>query len=450
MLWLAISAPVVLAAGPPTLQAPEGLSLAEIQITGDEFIVIQNNSSATIPNLSDYWLHYFNKTDPRAVGAKGSVVQLPASSLGSGQTLLLSAIGRPTCGAAVSDSLGLSLADGGGFLEIMQMTIAQNGAINEVAGDLVSWSAGITGIIQKVTSASGTNPQPVWYRYRQNLTPTSPYLWQKAIVNPTNPCQLAVVTTSGPGLPVSSSNLAQSNIYPPASIISLNLAVSSSAKSLPAADSGLFAPQLSELLPNPKMPQTDAKDEFIELYNPNVKAFDLSNFVVEVGTTTLHKFTFGSGTLLPPKRFTIFTSASTHLSLSNSGGQAKLLDPTSKTISQSEIYDTAKEGQSWSQANGKWYWSVKPTPGQANTIDQSAAADNSNGPTASGQVAGASTYSNNQATGAVSHTPASKSLPLHPMILAAVGILAVSYGLYEYRHDLANTLERLRRHRKSR
>lgn len=52
---------------------------------------------------------------------------------------------------------------------------------------------------------------------------------------------------------------------------------------IPAANVGLKPPQLSEFLPNPGSPQTDANDEYIELYNPNDKRFDLSGYALEVG-----------------------------------------------------------------------------------------------------------------------------------------------------------------------
>ena len=54
---------------PPPLAVPTELVLAEIKITGDEFLVIQNNSGTNIADLSQYWLEGFNNVNPLAAGA---------------------------------------------------------------------------------------------------------------------------------------------------------------------------------------------------------------------------------------------------------------------------------------------------------------------------------------------------------------------------------------------
>jgi hypothetical protein len=55
---------------------------------------------------------------------------------------------------------------------------------------------------------------------------------------------------------------------------------------IPDSDAGLAAPQISEVLPNPTPPATDAEGEFIELYNSNNNIFDLSGFSLQAGNTT--------------------------------------------------------------------------------------------------------------------------------------------------------------------
>lgn len=440
MLWLVVAIPV-LAASAPSLRTPTGLSFAQIQITGDEFIVIQNSSVATITDLSRYWLHYFNKTDPISAGAKGSIVQLPYGSLSPGGTVLLSAVGRPTCGASLSDNLPISLIDSGGFLEIMEQSVAANGAVIHIAGDLVSWSSGTTGIIQKVASATGSNSQPVWYRYQKNTAPEN-YSWQKATLDKQNQCQLVITSVGGSAQPVPSDNLKSGSIGPPAKVLSLAQTESS------PSNLGLYKPQVTELLPNPKSPQTDAKDEFIELYNANIKPFDLSGYTLQTGTTTVHKFKFGKGTTIKPKSFAAFYSSVTHLALTNNGGQVKLLDPTGKLISQSDVYGPAADGQAWALSSNKWYWTNTPTPGAQNKVNQLSPKEGSI-PTPAGQASAANPMSpvsgNNPSVGL-----AAKAGPLHPVVLAGIGALAVSYGLYEYRHDLANTFHKFRRYRAAR
>src|SRR5690242_11138380 len=101
------------AASPPTIAGPSGLALIEIKITGTEFVMLQNNSGAIIPDLSKYWLDDFNNVNPVAAGVSSSSQQLPPASLAAGQTVLLNSNGGSTCGAAVTAKLSVSLTDSG-------------------------------------------------------------------------------------------------------------------------------------------------------------------------------------------------------------------------------------------------------------------------------------------------------------------------------------------------
>src|SRR3990167_2839140 len=94
--------PGVLAASPPTAAVPLGLSLAEIKVTGNEFVILQNNTGGAITDLSKYWLYVFNNINPLAAGVSSSSQQLPSGTLANGQFILLSANGGNTCGAAVT------------------------------------------------------------------------------------------------------------------------------------------------------------------------------------------------------------------------------------------------------------------------------------------------------------------------------------------------------------
>ena len=125
---------------------------------------------------------------------------------------------------------------------------------------------------------------------------------------------------------------------------------------------------ITELLPNPASPQTDAADEFIEIYNPNSKAFDLKGYGLEVGTTTLRKFTFTDSIVVPAMSYMAFYSADTHLSLSNSGGQARFQGLDGALVSESSTYETADGNAAWALADGVWKWSMTPTSGLFNTI----------------------------------------------------------------------------------
>jgi len=405
------------------MTVPQTLAISEIKITGDEFVVIQNNTTAAI-DVTGYWLYEFNNVNPQAAGASSSTQQLPAAKLDSGQALLLSDIAQNTCGAELAGKLSLSLGDSGGSLEILG---SANGLIATVPADFVSWSSGASGQIPNVPSSS-KDPKGVYYRTAGG--------WQLADLDPLVPCQLDI---SAGG--VVNTAVAKAAGAVPSVVVTAG-------SNLPGDDSGLVAPQLSEILPNPAAPQTDANDEFIELYNPNSKPFDLGNFTLQVGLATTHKYTFPDNTFVQPQQFAVFYSSDTGLSLSNSGGQVELLDPAGNVVEQSDVYSTAKDNYAWIYADGKWQWTTKPTPGAKNIVIAPAAAKRSSGSSGKKAVLAATTGSNSGGPGGGTLATAPSSL--HPAILAGIGSLALLYALYEYRHDLAAALYRFRRYRAAR
>lgn len=226
--------------------------------------------------------------------------------------------------------------------------------------------------------------------------------------------------------------------------------------------------QLSELLPNPAAPATDAKDEFVEIYNYGEEAVELAGFTIQTGNTFSYSYTISSGTL-PPHDYIIFTSGDTPLTLSNSGGRARLLNAGGKTISETSAYSDAQEGAAWIFMNGSWQWSASPTPGAANVLTlppapapkaaaakkpaaPKAAAKTSTKKTAPKAVKAAKTTKPN--ANSSSNTPAvsdqGEAPPLHSGVLAGIGGLALVYGAYEYRQDVANRLHQLKRYRAAR
>lgn len=225
---------------------------------------------------------------------------------------------------------------------------------------------------------------------------------------------------------------------------------------IPAADVGLASPQISELLPNPASPQTDAHDEFIELYNSNDTAFDLSGFILEVGMTGSKRYTFPQGTTMPARSFKAFFSGDTHTSLSNTTGRVKLLDPLEKVLSQTDVYGAAKDNQAWALAGGSWQWTTKPSPNAVNTIASPTAKTTKSKATSTKSAAKKSTATVSQSassTKSADMAMASSSQPespLHPLALAVAGGFALLYGGYEYRHDLANKFHQLRVYRAAR
>lgn len=437
--------PAVAAGIAPPMTAPAGLSFLELKVTGEEFILLQNNSTTNITDLSSYWLTAYNNVNPLAQGVASSSQQLPLASLQAGQTMLLSASAMQTCGASVAGKLSISLSDSGGFLQLVQTGINQNGAVTQTPGDLVNWSSVVTGLIQNLPSST-KEPRSAYYRYLNG----SSYAWQQATIDVSNTCQLNIVVAGGLGSSSAVTPLTLAATSPPATILGIGATeITTSQASLPAADVGLQAPQISELLANPIGSGNDSSDEYIELYNPNDKPFELTGFSLQTGLTANHAYIFPANTTLEPHAFRAFYSSATKLSLSNTSGQAVLLDPFGALLSRTDVYGTAKDGLSWALANGTWFWTTESTPGVANVIKQpvtkKAAASKSKKTTSSkfGAVKGSKTSQSAQKVSSGGFPVDAAGSPVHGWVLALIASGALLYGAYEYRRDIANRLYQL-------
>lgn len=420
--------------------SPPALFLREVKITGDEFVALE----ATQPvNLADYWLGY-NSSDTATTIVPTQ--QLPSQTLGAGQALLLTSDGTDTCDAVFTSRLSFSLSDTKGTLALRQLASSNNTSTFTTV-DSVSWNKpGTTGTTTDpidLRKEATTLTTPVWYH-----TPTA-QAWQ---VGDYDSCTITFGGSTPTG--VSSITWPQNDVEPPALIESLADTATVSGPYLPAADVGLLPPQITELLPNPTGTGTDGTDEFVELYNPNGAPFDLSGFILQTGLTTKHSYTFPAGTSLPPKGFVAFYSSQTGLTLSNTSGQADLEDPFGTVITQTDGYGTAKDGMAWALAKGTWYWTAKSTPNASNVVNQTAGSSikTASSKKAAAAVKGASTTKSPLQGAAASAVPAATtaSAPIHPFILVVVALLALGYGVYEYRNDLANRIHQFRANRSSR
>ena len=230
----------------------------------------------------------------------------------------------------------------------------------------------------------------------------------------------------------------------------------------------LASPEITELMQNPAAPATDQNDEFLELYNPNTSAIDITGYKLQTGTNNTYSYTLPT-TILKAGEYSALYSVKTGLVLSNTSGKARLLDTKGVTLAETSAYTKAPAGSSWNQIEGDWQWSTTPTPNAANTITTTQADGTISDPTATSvskspkvpkqksvAVAGTSTSKSAKLPKSGSVTPKTaysapssdkKTLPLNPLLLASVGVLAVGYMLYEYRHDIANKFAQLRRNR---
>jgi hypothetical protein len=434
--------PLVKAA--PAIAVPSGLSLVEIKMTGDEFVILQNNTDQTL-DLRNYWLTAYNNVNPLTAGVSSASQQLPSALLLAGQTLLLSADPMQTCGASIAGKLSVGLTDGGGFMQLTSSHMNQHGAIEQTAGDFVSWSSGVGGVVSNVPSST-KSPKAAYYRY----TTGSGFAWQQAALDTVDSCQLNIVVAGGVSSSSAVTPLTLAATSPPATILGLVQSIDgSSVAVMPAGNIGLLAPQISELLANPVGTGNDTTDEFIELYNPNPRPFELTGFTLQTGLKTFKSYEFPEGTMLEPSAFKAFSSKDTKLALSNTSSQAFLIDPFGNTLASSDPYKNAKDGIGWAHAQGKWLWTTKLTPGAANIIQQpptkKSTAKTPKRVAKPGQVGSSSAVSATAAPNANGHPEIEQATVVHYWVLALIAGLALLYGLYEYRRDLAQRLRKLSR-----
>ncbi len=222
--------------------------------------------------------------------------------------------------------------------------------------------------------------------------------------------------------------------------------------------------ELSELLPDPAAPLSDASDEFIEIYNPTAMIVDLSGWKLrdESGAEYLIK----TKSILPNSWVAIMASES-KLTLNNTGDSIELIDPNGKLVDQSANYEAAEIGLSWSKLGGIWQWAQSPTPSLTNSI---AFVDDSISPTAmvdsikkavTKKKATKSTISSTtkpkaskvKASLATSANPSaayeaqsspSASSKWWTWLLVLAGVATIGYGVYEYRTEIHIFIKKLK------
>lgn len=301
------------------------ISQFKITSSNGQFFTLYNNTSSPI-DMSKVQLQYFNNYDLSIVSSTKNISlsgTLPAHSyygVNDGMFQM--------CYQSMVDSVSLGFSSTSGMVQISEIVQVSKGqGVTQNLDDYVAWAA------------NGTKnlPLSVWQLPQTTSAVTSSMLrrpsdsnnnpaitipgggeWKQAQIN--SDCSLTIRNEDNTNTIVSPpANQLLPGSLPPATFVSAPDDIKSSdTRILPASDVGLAAPRISELLPNPAQPQMDAENEFIELYNPNSKPFDLSSFTIEIGLSTKHDYTFPSGIILPAKSFKAFFSGDTSLSLSNS------------------------------------------------------------------------------------------------------------------------------------
>jgi Lamin Tail Domain len=216
------------------------------------------------------------------------------------------------------------------------------------------------------------------------------------------------------------------------------------------------AATITEVFPDPASPQLDSADEFIELYNPYDESLDLTGYVLKTGSTWSYKYTI-DGVVIEPHGYSALTSAQTHLTLSNAGSGVRLFDPSGTLVAEAPSYGKAKTGFSWALGDaGQWVWTTQTTPGVSNIMsapveDPASAASKAakkSTSTAKPKTTAAKSTSAKPAASAKGATAQQQvgqtqhSGGPNYLLIAAAGVLAGGYLVYEYRQEVAGFARR--------
>lgn len=268
--------------------APVGpqIIIAQVKITSSngQFITLYNNTNSAI-DLSTIQLQYFNNFD-LLKATSGKLISLSGKVPAHGFAVVDDGPIQ-ACYQMTVNSVSLGLSSTAGFVQVSHFFGTSSPQVISTLDDYVGWSkTPATGAqtLPSSTSAFLQRSAPDNTKNYANIIVPGSGSWA-SVTQPdgSTPCDSSAAGTAGGG-----STLSGGAAPIPFTIITSSATLSA----IPADDNGLAAPQISEVLPNPAPPQADANDEFVELYNSNDKAFDLSGFILQVGTTTIHKYNF--------------------------------------------------------------------------------------------------------------------------------------------------------------
>jgi hypothetical protein len=210
---------------------------------------------------------------------------------------------------------------------------------------------------------------------------------------------------------------------------------------------------LSELFIDPDKPLKDSIDEFVEIYNPNSFPVDISGYTIFTGSKLNYHYTFPEGTIFDANGYRSVTSGDSSLSLSNSGGAAKIVSPSGQVFDQTE-YEKAKADTAWAKDDkGQWQWTSTVTKDKANvitalpvSIKKAASAVKKKSTTKKSTSVKSSAAGLEDEDLDLIDAPS----PIPSWVLASLGAVALLYACYEYRFDISNKFHQLRLYREAR
>lgn len=214
---------------------------------------------------------------------------------------------------------------------------------------------------------------------------------------------------------------------------------------------------VTELLPDPVKPQVDNHDEFIELYNDGDSDQALNGYSLVDASGHSYKL---DGQVIRAHSYLVLYSAQTKISLNNGGDTISLLAPNGEELITTPDYGKAKPGKSWGVTTDGWAWTQAPTPGALNATQL---ADDDSSASASKKTSAKSTSVKSKTANAKSSKVAKKASAKSganggggvdenknatgsnwSWLLIVLGIGTIGYGIYEYRSEITDFVQKLR------
>ncbi len=126
---------------------------------------------------------------------------------------------------------------------------------------------------------------------------------------------------------------------------------------------------INEFLPDPNTLYTE---EWVEFYNPQHLAADLSGYILDdITTGGTNPYSIPAGTVVPAYGFLVLYQGATGVGLNNAGDTVNLLKPDGVTVIDSYTYSSSSDDVSYgreSDGSSTWITFDVPTPGASNTV----------------------------------------------------------------------------------
>jgi len=123
---------------------------------------------------------------------------------------------------------------------------------------------------------------------------------------------------------------------------------------------------INEMMPSPF--GSDEVEEWIEIFNGNDEAADISLWKIRDTAGAINTYEFPKNSTVSNRSYLVLSRPTTQITLSNEGDGLELIMPDGKVLEKVN-FSKALRGKSYARKeNTAWLWSDVPTPGSANII----------------------------------------------------------------------------------